>query len=480
MRVYSSISLKSKHCKKSKDFSQRIKAFFIRWVFQSVGNFLVGIFFLALLASGCSVRYRVWYGHSPDRQRRVEVIERDGHQHLQIDNELPRRYLGVALETIRFSEDSKRLVYAAKIDSGWVIVVDSVCSRPWTGIGEVVFGPGQRLAYVANDSGQWRVVLEGTPSPLFEAVMQGSLTFSPDGRRLAFVVAAGDSFRVIVDGEPGPLYQAIGALRFNPEGKRLAYVAKRDGQQYLALGDELLGPFLSLADFTLGPGGRLGMLVRSDEEGWRAVVNGNEGEVFDNIDTIHFSPAGRYAYAAQRDSLWLVILEGERSPPYSSVGELIFARESLIYQARLEKDAFVVVDGIRGPSLKWVGNLAISADGTHFAYLGQPWEGNLSVFHHDTVYAVPAALDGSLVLSDDGQQWACLALNKTRKRVEVVIDGKSRRPFDFEELTALIMSAPGVPNIQHTKKLRRWVKAELDAFAKSQARPRPAETFKNP
>jgi hypothetical protein len=437
------------------------------------------IFLFALLASACAPHYRVWYGHSPDRLHRVEVVEQGGHQHLHIDGEPPRSYLGVALETIRFSEDSKHLVYAAKIDAGWVVVVDSVRSRPWAGIGEVLFGPDHRLAYVANDSGRWRVVLEGTPSPLFDAVMQGSLTFSPDGRRLAFVVAEGDGFRVVVDGEPGPLYQAIGALRFDPEGKRLAYVAKRDSQQYLAMGEKLLGPFLSLADFTLGPDGRLGMLVRG-EDGWRAVVDERESEDFDNIETIHFSPAGRHAYAAQIDSLWFVILDGERGPAYTSVGEIIFARELPVYQARLGKEAFVVVDGIRGPALKWVGHLAISPDGAHFAYLGQRWGGNISVFHDSAMHAVPRALDGTLVLSDDGRRWACLALNEARRGIEVVINGEFRRPFDSQEFTALVMLAPNAPNAQHAKMLRRWVKAELEAFDTDRAQPRPSGTFKNP
>jgi hypothetical protein len=437
------------------------------------------IFLLALLASSCAPHYRVWYGHSPDRLHRVEVIEQGGHQHLQIDNEPPKSYRGVALETIRFSEDSKHLVYAAKIDSGWVIVVDSVRSRPWAGIGEVLFSADQRLAYVANDSGRWRVIHEGAPSPLFEAVMQGSLTFSPDGRRLAFVVAEGDGFRTVLDGELGPLYQAIGALRFDTEGKRLAYVAKREGEQYLSLNEKLLGPFLALADFTLGPDGRLGMLVRG-EDGWHAAVDDRESEAFDNIETIHFSPAGRHAYAAQIDSLWFVVRDGERGPGYTSLGEIVFARESLIYQARLGKEAFVVVDGIRGPALKWVGRFAISSDGTRFAYLGQRWGESISVFHDGAVHAVPAALDGTLVLSDDGRRWACLALSGARRGIEVVINGEIRRPFDLQELTALVMLAPNAPNAQHAKKLRRWVKAELEAFDADRAQPRPPETFKKP
>lgn len=434
------------------------------------------IFLLALLANACAAPHQSWYIHSPDRLHRVEVVEQGSQQHLKIDDETPRHYLGVALETIHFSEDSKHIVYAAEIDSGWVVVVDSVRSRPWPGIGEVVLGPNQRLAYAANDSGRWRVILDGTQLSFFDAVMQGSLTFSPDGRRLAFVVAEGDAFRVVVDGEPGPLYQAVGALRFDPEGNRLAYVARRDDQEYLVIGEKLFGPVWSLADFTLGPGGRLGMLVRG-AQGWRAVVDGNESEIFQNIDTIHFSPAGRYAYSVQSDSLWCVILDGERGPGYTSVGEILFARELPVYSARLGNEAFVVADGLRGPALKWVGQLAISPDGSRFAYLGQRWGGTVSVFHYSSVSSVPRAVDGTLVLSDDGRRWACLALNEKRRAIEVIINGEFQRPFDLQELTALAVSAPRVPDAQHAKMLRRWVKAELDAFEKEQRRL--PDTFKN-
>ena len=420
---------------------------------------------LALLSSACVGHYRVWYGHSPDRMHRVEVIEKRGHQQLRVDDEPPRRYLGVGLETILFSEDSSRLAYAAEIDAGWVVVVDGVASRPWTGIGEILFGPDHRLAYIAEDAGRWRVVLEGTLSPSFEAVMQGSLTFSPDGRRLAFVMAEGDGFRVVVDGEPGPFYQAIGALRFDQESKRLAYVVQREGQQYLALNGRLLGPFLLLADYTLGPEGRLGMLVRRDE-GWRAVVDGQESEAFDNLGTIHFSQDGRHAYTAQRGGHWFVVLEGTPSPAYTSVEQLVFTRDLLVYQACLGKDAFVVVDGTHGPPLKRVGRLALSPDGAHLAYLGLPWGGSLSVFHDGAVYAVPYALDGSLVLSDDGRRWACLVL-KEEGDIDVVIDGELRLPFDLEEMTARVMLTSDAPSARHEKMLRRWVKAELDTSGRS-------------
>ena len=419
-----------------------------------------------------------WYGHSPDRRQRVEVIEKDNRQQLKIDAILSQPYLGVALKTIVFSKDSQRFAYAAETDAGWIVVVDGAHSRPWVGIGEVLFGPGQQFVYAATDSEHWYVIRENAPSPPFEVIMRGSFTFSPRGDRIAFVVAEGDRFRVVVDGESGPLYNAIGTLRFGPRNERFAYVARIGDQQYLALGNKLLGPFDLLADFTLGPSDRLGMLARKGA-GWRAVIDGQKSEVFDNLGSIHFSQGGQYAYAAERDGSWFIIRNGTRSLAYSSVGQLIFAGEQLFYEASWDGDTFVVADTIRGPSLKWVGRLIVSPDGLHLAYLGQPWRESTSVFHNGTVSAVPHALSGTLVLSEDYQHWACLAQNEVDGDIDIVIDGQFRSAFDLEEMMALVMLTPDASSIQHEKMLRYWVKAELERHYAKAASTQSSEMSKN-
>ena len=433
---------------------------------------------LTLLVCGCSKEYLVWYGHSPDRLHRVEVVEKDNRQQLKIDSVLSQPYLGVALETIVFSEDSQRFAYAAETDAGWVVIVDGVHSHPWTGIGEILFGPRQQLVYVASDLEGWQVVLEDVPSAFFEAVMQGSITFSPDGCRLAFVVADGNQFRVVINGALGPLYEGIGALRFGPDGKRLAYVVRKGTQQYLALDDRLLGPFNLIADFTLGPNGQLGMLVRSDN-GWRAMVDGQASEVFDNLGSIQFSQGGQYAYTAERDDTWFVIHDGIRSFAFSSIGQLTFAGESLFYKASWDTDKFVVANMVRGPSLKWLGRLIVSPDGLHVAYLGQHWDGSVSVFYDGTVYAVPYAINGSLVLSDDYQHWACLAQDEVNGDIDIVIDGQFRLPFDLEEMMALLMLTPDASSAKHEEILRRWVKAELETYCSEAASAQSSETSRN-
>ena len=59
---------------------------------------------LTLFTCGCSKEYLVWYGHSPDRLQRVEVVEKDKRQQIKVGSILSQPYLGVALETIVFSD----------------------------------------------------------------------------------------------------------------------------------------------------------------------------------------------------------------------------------------------------------------------------------------------------------------------------------------------------------------------------------------
>ena len=432
---------------------------------------------LVLVLCGCSKEYLVWYGHSPDRLHRVEVIEKDKRQQIKMGETLSQPYLGVALKTIVFSEDSRHFAYAAMTDEGWIVITDGEHSRPWTGIGEVLFGPKQQLVYVASDLGGWHVVVDGVPSVSFEAVMQGSLTFSPDGYHLAYVVAVGNQFRVVIDGKLGFLYESVAALRFSPDSEQIAYIVRNGLHQYIALDDKLLGPFNQIADFTIGRNGRLGILVR-DHDGWRTVIDGQEGEVFDNLSSIQFSRNGQYAYAAERDNSWVVIQNSTHSPIYDSVKQLTFAKETLFYEASLGDDTCIVTNNIRGPLLKWVGRLIVSPDGLHIAYLGQPCGGNISVFHNATVHAVPNALNGTLVLSDDYQHWACLVQDEIDGTIDIIIDGQLRYPFDLEEMMALIMLIPDASSAQHEKILRRWVKAELKAYYVKKGSAQSPETSK--
>jgi hypothetical protein len=89
-------------------------------------------------------------------------------------------------------------------------------------------------------------------------------------------------------------------------------------------------------------------------------------------------------------------------------------------------------------------------------------------------FPVDLAVDGSLVFSDDGKHWACLAGDPKIKKLFVLVDSLHiRRPFDWDEMAGEILRfPPGTMRLaEAADSLRRWVKAELElAIAEDQGK----------
>src|SRR5437763_1341305 len=60
-----------------------------------------------------------------------------------------------------------------------------------------------------------------------DQILEGSLTYSPDGLRHAYTVGDGGKMRVVVDGAEGSEYQDAGRPVFSPDSRRTAYAAVR-------------------------------------------------------------------------------------------------------------------------------------------------------------------------------------------------------------------------------------------------------------
>ena len=419
---------------------------------------------LAVLCIGCGRQYLVWYGHSPDRVRRVEVVERDSRQVVMVDSLTSEPYRGVALATIRFSDDSRHFAYAAETDSGWTVVRNGIPGRVWTGVGAVLFGPGGRLAYVASDSSAWRVIVDERVSGPYEAVMQGSLTFSPEGSQLAYVVAEGDKFGVVVDDRHQGWYDGVRMLRFGPDANLAGYVGRKGTEFFMVLGERSFGPFEMVADFSIGPAGRLGAVVRTNGQ-WRAWLDGTESEVFDNLGGICFFGSGQYAYSAERDGEWFVVRNGNRGRAYDRVKQLTVAGESVFYEAGAGDHAIVVADTSPGPRLEEVGRLNVSPDGGVVRYLGRPFGGIVSVFRDGVAERVaPGAIFGTLVVSGDGEHWAYLAASGDQGELEIVMDDGVRVPLDLEGMMGRVVIAGDLNMEGNEEMLRAWIKAELEAY----------------
>ena len=110
------------------------------------------------------------------------------------------------------------------------LILDGEERRDWPAAeGMPVFSAdSKRVAYPA----QGAVIVDGIPTPHRGRMLNGSLTFSPDGTRVAFAAAADKASFVTVDGRVGRLRPGLGRVRvararsfltFSPDSRHVIY-----------------------------------------------------------------------------------------------------------------------------------------------------------------------------------------------------------------------------------------------------------------
>jgi ATP-dependent RNA helicase DHX57 len=495
---------------------------------------LLGLAPLALVCAGCGATV-VWYGRSPDRKRRVEVIEAGHRQRVRLDGAAGKPYEGIGLAAVTFSPDSHRLAYPARRkDGSWVVVVDGKEGRPWDGIGELVFSPdGREVVYLARRERTWHVVRSGRSIATAEAVFRGTLRFSPGGRRLAWVASEGLQARVVLDGAEGPEHDAVADLTFSPDGARHGYAA-REGGRWRPYVDGKAGPaYDRVAGLVFSRGGRSVAYAARRGEAALVVKDGAEGPPHEavRVQSLAFTAGGELLYVARDPGGERVILDGKRGPTFAAVDGPVLSADGRQWgyigrkkeqggrkkeqggrkkeqggrkkeqgghkkeqggrkkeqggrkkeQGGRKKEWHqIVIGGVPGPVHPWADDLVLSPDGKRFAYLVRRGPRmavmhaavrrgpRKAVLHPGGRYDFDLVLAGSLVFSADGRHLGCLAGDRARRKLFIAVDGRRRRPFDLEELNAAFM----VPRRHRRGLLRRWVAAELAAALATAVMPR--------
>ena len=300
---------------------------------------------------------------------------------------------------------------------------------------------GQHLAYAADKSGVYWIVVDGHAGPKHNdqgyRAIPGGLTFSPDGKRLAYTTAGDDPrhYRqlAVVDGVPSPEYAQVFNLSFSPDSKRLAYAAKT-GKQWAvvvdghpsAAYDEVYGPFFSPDSNHVGFAAREG-------KRWFMVLDGKAGPDYDGMiesgwglaklalqryGAVAFSPdSKRLAYVAKRSGNWVMVVDGKDGEGYTQVASPVFSPDSshVAYAAGrvLSKESGwrVVVDGQEGPVFSQTFPAGFSQDGKHLAY-GATKGGKWAMVVDGKEITTPGEL-GNWAFSQDGIHFAYVT--KTRE-----------------------------------------------------------------
>jgi len=208
--------------------------------------------------------------------------------------------------------------------------------------------------------------------------------------------------------------------------------------------------YQSVRDFVFSPNSEhYGYKALADDK-WTAVIDGKEGQKYDEVYKIIFSQDGeRYAYMADKDGQRIVVVDGREEGPYQSTsGDPVVSSggQHVLYDIVKDGTNYVVVDGQVQEEIGW--NSVVSPDGSRWAYSrGAAYVG-------DPCYIV---LDGEVmdlgndnsvrqkVFSQDGRHFAyVLAPGAGAYSDQVaVVDGVQGKAYPFPGIGKITYSHDG-------------------------------------
>lgn len=403
-----------------------------------------------LALCGCSHEYVVWRGHAPDRATDVRVIERGGSQRLLVGGVAQEAHRAVGVDAIAMS--AGHLAYGVSDGAGWSIVRDGkAATSRWDAIGDVVLSAdGAHLAYAAAHGPTWQLVLDEVPGPGFSAIDRGSVAFDRAGN--AVYVGWRDEKAYVVRGASvGRAWDTVHDLRADGA---VVYVA-REGTKERVVRDALVSDAYDAIDELADDG-----FVAREGPSSVALVHAKKVAA----GAIHgLVIAGRsYALALRQGSTEVVFRDGAiASEPWDKIAELSLSPggERAAWIGERDKRATVVIEGVAQGTWAWARALRLPSRGG-FAFVGSMGGGAVVVTHRGQT-AFDVVIEDSLVLTDDGDHWACVVGYASVRKTYIAIDGRPRVKFDLGEWTDSAAQNAGRGTPQRTAQLQAWVRAEL-------------------
>ncbi len=417
---------------------------------------------LVALAATTGCRTVVWYGHSPGRVHRVDVVERANQQQVLLDGAAGPAFDGVGVTGL-LVEDDGTLVYPARRGNGWYVVHGDRTLGPWDGIGGLVLSPGgEHLAWAALRGRTWQVVVDGKPGPGFDAIFEDSLRLSSTGVA-AYVAERGGRAVPVVGTSRGRSAAAISSLRLTDDGAHVAWLA-RDESGQRAVVDQVEGrPWLQVSDLLLLPDGRALHAARS-RAGWWMVGGGQQRGPYEAVGRPRFEPTPGLVFAASRDGAWFVVTEGVEGPPFDAIDELVVAPDGRVgYVARRGRRHAVVVDGLERGTWRSAAGLSIGPAGRWAIVV---LDDEVTRIVHDAgEERVANAMPDTLAFGADGR-WGVMAGDAAG--LFIAVENGVRREVDAEEIAAAAARRPGdAPSLSAL--LQRWVQVEVARAARNGA-----------
>ena len=275
---------------------------------------------------------------SPDSKHFAYVVGGKGGHTLILDGQQRGAYEYIA--GLQFSPDSQHTSFVAIKGGQRLVVWDDKEGPGFTfrsHISNVRFSPdSRRIMYNAGEDRKIFIVADMEKTGPFEVV--SSQVFSPDSRHYACTVQRGDRWLHVIDGKEGKSYEATWEVAFSPKGDRYAYVARQGKEYFVVRQDGSESPrYDVVAHPVFAPDGRLVYRATKGEQR-RVVVDGLEGADFEGIQNVRFTPQGHLVYQGLRRGYgrgWFLVIERQEYGPYQShLPYAVGADGSINYVAR--------------------------------------------------------------------------------------------------------------------------------------------------
>lgn len=355
--------------------------------------------------------HRVAYATEVARQWKVLV-----NQHVGLQSE---EKLYDEVRDIVFSPDSQRMVYQARTDQLWRMVIDGGEHPQYQKLGRSIFSEdSMHLAYSAQKNGRWVAVIDGKETPAYDEIRD--LYFSPTGVPV-YAARFGTQWRMVIGTQQRKLYDEVRELLFSADGKRYAYIARQGKVRFLVVDGVEKAHFADISVFDFSPNGRRFAYAGQEGKQWILVVDDVRVKRYDRVESVIFSPDSNHLasgvtaqwkgyirfdakeYGPYRDlsipqfsadsqhlgfhvtsfptGIGTVVIDGKEQPIRGGVmsGMPIFSPDSrhVAYQVSVDVGKennqlnIVVLDGKRQPHeyavMRW---LAFSPDSQHINYAG--------------------------------------------------------------------------------------------------------------
>jgi len=340
------------------------------FVLHNFSRFIISTFIVGLAASGCS--------------RKTEVAQPPA-QHVVVST---------SAELATIAEDE-----APSIESK-PSAESTEQEKQQTSLFFVEFNPfGTGVAYIAKVGELSRVVHNGKPGKLYQAVQPNSVRISPDGKRVVYAAKTDTKVVVVLDGKEIGTYDEVAPPVFSPDGRHVAYEGKLGDKWHIFMDGQKSAPALSFFDKPVFNADSTKIMLIENTENDQikrivicdltfkvlATVSGDAQPCVVSSDKSHIA-----VVTATAGKKWVSELKFDspdsvkKSTEYDSVGQLTFNHDGsgLAYVAKKGADSFLVLNGkeeklpagvypsppVIRPDNKGAGIVVVAKDG---AYLHQ-------------------------------------------------------------------------------------------------------------